>query len=68
MQYRTVKDCPRGNETCVKICYGEQCLKCKYEPEECCKEYCIFDAGSLITKVQTGEVEANKVVDEILRS
>jgi len=68
MQYRTFDICPRGNETCVKTCYGKQCLGCEYEGEECCRRYCIFDANSLVTKVQTGEVDAKNMIDAILKS
>ena len=65
MKYRTFENCPRGNDTCVKACYGEQCLECEYEKEECCKKYCIFEAGSLVTKVQTGEVDPSEVIEQI---
>lgn len=68
MKYRkSIRECPRGNKVCVKTCYGEQCLTCKYEGQECCQEYCIFTAGSVVTKVQTGEVDARPIIDEMLR-
>lgn len=62
-----MKPVPRGNKKCVKTCYGEKCLECEYEAQECCGEYCIFNAGSLVTKVQTGEVDAEKVINAILK-
>jgi len=68
MQYRTFEVCPRGNKTCVKTCYGKQCLECKYEKKECCGKYCIFNANSLVTKMQTGGIDAKKVIDAILKS
>ena len=68
MTYRTFETCPRGNKTCLKMCYGEQCLDCKYERKECCGRYCIFNANSLVTKVQTGEIDANKAIEAILKS
>jgi len=68
MQYRTFEICPQGNKTCVKTCYGEQCLKCEVEKKECCEKYCIFEAGSYLTKVQTGEIDPKKVIDAILES
>lgn len=67
MKYRTIENCPRGNDTCVKACYGKQCLECKYEKEECCEKYCIFEAGSVITKVQTGEMDPSEVIEQILQ-
>jgi len=68
MQYRTFEICPRGNKTCVKTCYGKQCLECEYEKEECCGRYCIFNAGSVMTELQTGKIDAKKVINAILKS
>mgnify|MGYP001037529095 CR=1 FL=1 len=67
MKYRTFEVCPRGNKTCVKTCYGEQCLECPYEKKECCEKYCIFNANSLVTRVQTGKTNVNDAIEKILK-
>lgn len=61
-------ECPHGFIKCIKTCNTTTCGNtCPYS-EVCCKEYCFFFPGTILSRIQQGKVDHYPYVEEILKA
>lgn len=61
-------ECPHGFKNCIKTCNTPTCRNtCEYSAT-CCKEYCFFWPGSVLSDIQQGNIDHHPHVEEILKA